>query len=86
MKTCSNCGANLPLTDFYQYNGKPQSWCKTCVKTKAKERINSKYKTDEAFREKQKQQAAEYYRNNTERRKAYHKQYREAKKKLDSDS
>ena len=32
MRTCSHCGKTKPLTDFYQYDGRPMSACKGCVK------------------------------------------------------
>lgn len=36
MQTCKTCGAEKPATDFYQYDGRPMSTCKECVKFKVR--------------------------------------------------
>lgn len=46
-RTCSKCGQDLPLDEFYLKNGKPHTMCKSCVKKynveQARKRRNARY-------------------------------------------
>lgn len=67
-KICSNCSTEKEINQFYIDRGRPNSQCKTCIKSKTKKyKENNKEKYKEYFKEyqeKNKEEIKEYKRQN----------------------
>ena len=70
MKTCTACGEQKPLSDYYLEKGKPRAKCKDCHKATA-------YKRRDADRDAYNEWRREYTKNNPEKINAKAREYRE---------
>ena len=70
MKTCTACGEQKPLSDYYLEKGKPRAKCKDCHKATA-------YKRRDADRDAYNQWRREYTKNNSDKINEAARQYRE---------
>lgn len=70
MKTCTACGEQKPLSDYYLEKGKPRAKCKDCHKATA-------YKRRDADRDAYNQWRREYTKNNSDKINGAARQYRE---------
>lgn len=68
LKRCGHCKIDKPITDFYLFRGKPESWCKTCKL----EGQHIHYVTDPQFRVRRKQYLKKYRETMTREQKRRH--------------